>query len=390
MKSIELIFWLLIGLIFYSYVGYGIVLFLMVHIKRLFNKPTPPIDTVYEPEVTLLIAAYNERDYVERKVRNSRLLNYPREKLKQVWVTDGSDDGTPDLLSVHTDVKVLHQPERRGKIAAITRAIKRIHTPIVVFSDANTDISAQAIRRMVDLFRDPQTGGVAGEKRIVTHKTEDAATAGESIYWKYESTLKRWDAELNSAVGAAGELFAIRTELFQEPEADTLLDDFMIAMRITMKGYAIKYDPEAYAIERASANVTEELKRKVRIAAGGIQSVLRLLPLLNVFKYKLLSFQYISHRVLRWIPAPFALIAVFILNLLMVHENSIYPILLMLQISSYAMAFIGWLTERQKIRVKLAFIPYYFVMMNYAMLKGFVRYFHKTQSVNWERARRQS
>jgi len=387
MKTIEIIFWLLMGLIFYTYIGYGMVLYILVSIKRLFTK-NAEYEGIYEPDVTLLIAAYNEKDYVDQKVHNSRLLDYPADKLHQVWVTDGSDDGTPELLKKYPEVQVLHQPERCGKIAAINRAMKMVDTPIVIFTDANTDLGPQSVRRMVDLFRNPRTGGVAGEKRIVSTKKEDAATAGESLYWKYESALKRWDAELNSTVGAAGELFAIRTELFQESEADTLLDDFMIAMRIAMKGFSIQYNPEAYAIEHASANVNEELKRKIRIAAGGIQSVSRLLPLLNIFKYKMLSFQYISHRVLRWIPAPLALLLVFVLNALLIETDQVYMVLFSMQLLSYLTALLGWQLERVKIRFKIAFVPYYFVMMNYAMFKGFIRFIRKTQQVNWERAAR--
>ena len=388
MTFLELLFWILIGLVFYSYIGYGLVLYTLVSIKRWLSKPKAEYDDNYEPEVTLLIAAYNELDYIDQKVKNTRSLDYPSHKLKQLWVTDGSDDGTPDLLQKYTGLTVLHRPERNGKIAAINRAMQTVNSPIVIFSDANTDLGHESIRRIVALFRDPKTGGVSGEKRIIAHKSEDAAVAGESLYWKYESMLKRWDAQLNSTVGAAGELFAIRTELFQETEKDTLLDDFMIAMRIAMKGYSIQYDPEAYAIESASADVSEELKRKIRISAGGIQSVFRLLPLLNVFKYKTLSFQYISHRVLRWIPAPLALIVILVLNAILIPQGLVYWYAFIAQAVAYTFALIGWLAQKRKIRIKVFFVPYYFVVMNYAMIKGMVRYGLNTQSVNWERAAR--
>ena len=149
----------------------------------------------------------------------------------------------------------------------MNRGIKFVKTPIVIFSDANTLLGKDSIMRIAQMFADPKVGCVSGEKRIFNANEEAASAAGEGIYWKYESTLKRWDAELYSAVGAAGELFAIRTELFNEVEPDTLLDDFIISLRVAMKGYKIDYDPEAYAIETASANVKEELKRKIRIAA---------------------------------------------------------------------------------------------------------------------------
>lgn len=389
MKTVEICFWIVAALIFYTYLGYGLVLFFLVSIKRLFvRKKTEKLTTSELPEVTLLVAAYNEEDYVARKVENTLSLNYPQEKLHQIWVTDGSNDNTPDLLRAYPGIEVLHKPERAGKIAAMNRAVQFVKTPIVIFSDANTELGKDAILRIAEMFANPKVGCVSGEKRIFDTGPEAASAAGEGLYWKYESTLKRWDAELYSAVGAAGELFAIRTALFNEVEPDTLLDDFIISLRVAMSGYKIDYDPDAYAIETASANVKEELKRKIRIAAGGIQSVVRLYPLLNLFKYGLLSFQYISHRVLRWTVTPLAMVLIFILNIVLAPGSTFYTIILLLQTVFYLAALAGWVLENKKMKVKILFVPYYFFIMNYAVYMGFFRWLKKAQSVNWERARR--
>jgi cellulose synthase/poly-beta-1,6-N-acetylglucosamine synthase-like glycosyltransferase len=389
MQTLQIIFWILLGIVFYTYLGYGIVLFLMIRIKRIFTKKKLVVLTNNElPDVTLLIAAYNEQDYVKAKVENTLQLNYPAEKLHQIWVTDGSNDETPERLKAYSMIEVLHRPERSGKIAAMNRGIKFVKTPIVIFSDANTLLGKDSIMRIAQMFADPKVGCVSGEKRIFNANEEAASAAGEGIYWKYESTLKRWDAELYSAVGAAGELFAIRTELFNEVEPDTLLDDFIISLRVAMKGYKIDYDPEAYAIETASANVKEELKRKIRIAAGGIQSVIRLYPLLNIFKYGILSFQYISHRVLRWTVTPVSLLLILLINVILAPYSNLYLILLGLQLLFYISALLGWFLENRKMKVKLLFVPYYFFIMNYAVFMGFGRYIKKSQSVNWERAKR--
>ena len=305
-----------------------------------------------------------------------------------IWVTDGSSDQTPDLLRQYGDVEVLHRPERAGKIAAMNRAIHFVKTPIVVFSDANTMLGKDSMMKIAQMFADPGVGCVSGEKRIFNAEEEAASAAGEGLYWKYESALKRWDAELFSAVGAAGELFAIRTNLFNEVEPDTLLDDFIISLRVAMQGYKIDYDPDAYAIETASANVKEELKRKIRIAAGGIQSVVRLYPLLNIFRYGLLSFQYISHRVLRWTITPLCLLAILIVNAVLATQSGLFLFILALQVLFYIFALIGWMLEDRKLKVKIFFIPYYFFIMNYAVYMGFARYLKKSQSVNWERAKR--
>ncbi len=393
MLAVKVIFWISLAVVFYTYLGYGIILYLMILFKRTFLnvKPSKPLNV--EPEVTLLIAAYNEKDYVDAKMRNTLDLEYPVNKLKILWITDGSTDGTPELLKSYPRAAVAHQNKREGKIGAINRGMKLISSPITVLCDANTLLGKDSIRRIVHLFSDSRVGCVSGEKRIILDEKESASAAGEGIYWKYESTLKRWDSELNSVVGAAGELFAIRTTLFQDVEPDTLLDDFMISMRIAQKGYKIKYDPKAYAAEKASVNVEEELKRKIRISAGGIQSIVRLAPLLNIFKYGMLSFQYISHRVLRWTLAPICLLLVLILNLMIVVGGNyridlVYLSILTLQIAFYLLVFVGYLFENRKLHVKVFFIPYFFYIMNYAVYRGFFRYLMSTQTVNWERAKR--
>ena len=393
MLAIKLSFWILLTLIVYSYLGYPIVLFILVKLKKLISKPKQ-INDDYDPEVTLFVAAYNEKDYVAAKMQNHLNLDYNKDKVKHLWVTDGSDDGTPDLLREYKEVTVLHEDARGGKIGAINRGFKFVETPIVIFSDGNTMLGQESIKRIVELFKDPKVGCVAGEKRIYQKDSDAAAGSGEGFYWKYESKLKKWDAELYSAVGAAGELFAVRTELLEEVEPDTLLDDFIISLRIVKQGYTIQYDPEAYAIETASADVKEELKRKIRISAGGIQSVLRLKDLLNPFKYGIFSWQFFSHKVSRWMIVPFIMPIVYFLNALIVIisrnplDINTYSILLILQTLFYLMVFIGWVLKNAKIKLKLIFLPYYIYVMNYSVWLGLFRFLKGKQTVNWERAKR--
>jgi cellulose synthase/poly-beta-1,6-N-acetylglucosamine synthase-like glycosyltransferase len=394
MEILKITFWSLLFIVVYTYVGYGVLLYVIIKIRRFFKVGKKvEVDYSYEPEVTLFIAAFNEKDYVAKKMKNTLELEYPKEKLKIVWVTDGSDDGTPDLLKDFQHTTVHHLDERNGKIGAMNRGMAFVKTPIVIFSDANTNLGKESVRRMVNLFNDSSVGCVSGEKRIVDKESDVAAGAGEGLYWKYESALKKWDAELYSVVGAAGELFAIRTALYKHVEKDTILDDFIISLRVAQEGYTIQYDPEAYAIETASANVKEEFKRKIRISAGGIQSIVRLRSLLNIFKYGTLSFQYISHRVLRWSLTPLCLILLIpVLSTLAVNEGilsfSFYPIVFWLQILFYSAALLGWFLENRKTSIKILFVPYYFFIMNLSVVLGFFRYIKKTQSVNWERSKR--
>ena len=197
MKILEILFWLSLFIIFYSYLGYGILLYFIIKIRRILglSKKFEGNDN-YQPEVTLFVAAYNEKDYVHEKVKNSFSLNYPKEKVKQVWVTDGSDDGTPDILRKYEGVEVYHEDARGGKIGAMNRGMKLVKTPIVIFSDGNTNLGIDSIQEIVNLFKNPKVGCVSGEKRIYSKDADAAAGAGEGLYWKYESTLKKWDAEL--------------------------------------------------------------------------------------------------------------------------------------------------------------------------------------------------
>ena len=243
-------------------------------------------------------------------------------KLHLMWVTDGSNDGTNERLKRYPSVKVLFDPQRKGKTAALNRAIEYVNTPIVVFTDANTMINDRAILEIAKEFQNQEVGCVAGEKRVVAKQKDGAAAGGEGLYWKYESSLKRLDSRLYSAMGAAGELFAIRTDLFEKMDNDTLLDDFILSMRIVQRGYKIAYCADAYAEETGSASMREEEKRKVRIAAGGLQSIARLKSLLNVRKYGVVSFQYISHRVLRWSITPLALFALLPINVLLMYGTT--------------------------------------------------------------------
>lgn len=392
---LQFIFWILLIILFYTFVGYAFVLFVLLKIKKIFfRKNVQNFDTSFEPDICLFVTAFNEKDYVNQKVANSFSLDYPKEKIQYLWITDGSDDGTPDLLRKYDQLEVHHLPERRGKMHAMNRGVKFVKAPIIIFSDTNTILGKQSVREIVAKFSNPKTGCVAGEKRIVEKDTDSAAGAGEGLYWKFESWIKKMDSELNSAVGAVGELFAIRTELFEDVEEDTLLDDFMISLRIAQKGYNIAYTPNAFAEETASLNVKEELKRKIRIAAGGIQTIFRLKSLLNPFRFGILSWQYFSHKVLRWTFAPVSLILILPVNLLIVwqqkswSETQFYTTTLYLQILCYILALIGWYFENKKIRFKLLFIPYYFTSINYAAIRGIFRFLKGKQTVNWEKSKR--
>lgn len=392
--TLKIIFFISLFIVFYAYLGYGILLFILLKIKKFFSKKDLEYDPDFLPEVTYVVAAFNEEDWIGEKIKNSLEFDYPTDKIKFFFVTDGSDDNTPEVVKNYPtpegyDLQLFHQPERQGKIAAVERIMKFVQTPIIVFSDANTFVNPGAIRNIVRHYKNEKVGAVAGEKRISLNDSGAANEAGEGLYWKYESSLKKWDSEFYSVVGAAGELFSIRTKLFQPVPPDTIIEDFVMTMRIADNGYRVVYEPEARAVETASASVKEELKRKIRIAAGGIQAIGRLSSILLPFKNPVLTFQYISHRVLRWTLAPLALPILFGINIYLVQQGEpFFQYILWSQIAFYAMALIGYILEKQKLKFKAFFIPYYFCVMNYAMYRGFFRAIGGSQSVLWERAKR--
>lgn len=382
------IFWAGVFTVFYTYVGYAIVIYVFSKIKRS-HFPFRDVDDHLLPEVTLVIAAYNEEAFIEEKIHNTLALDYPKDKLTVFIVTDGSTDATPAIAAKHPSVTLFHEAARKGKIHAVNRVMKFVSTPLTIFCDANTCLNDTAIRKMVRHYQDEKVGGVAGEKRIMKKSEDNASGSGEGAYWKYESFLKKKDAEVYSIVGAAGELFSIRTMLFEEPAEDMIIEDFYMSLRINARGYRFAYEPEAYATETASASVEEEWKRKVRICAGAFQAMPKLRYLLNPFRYGILSFQYFSHRVLRWTLAPLFLPLIFISNIVLAIDGTpFYQIALVLQILFYTLALMGYFMRNKNLAIKGFFIPYYFAVMNAAVYAGYIRHQRKQQTVIWERAKR--
>ncbi len=383
------------AIVVYTYVGYGLLVYLWVHWRcpqRL--QPVPPPATVDLPALTLIVAAYNEAAILSTKLRNSLELEYPRDRLEFVFVTDGSDDGSEQLLQEQPlqpgiRLRVLHQARRQGKLAAVTRVMPTVTTPVTVYSDANAMLNQQALRNIVKHYADPTVGAVAGEKRVHFEQSAGAEGMGEGVYWRYESSLKRLDAALYSVVGAAGELFSIRTALYEPAPPDTVLEDFFLSLHITMRGYRVAYAPDAYAVEGHSASLREEFKRKARNAAGGLQAIVRMPALLNPWRHGVLSFQYVSHRVLRWTLAPLLLPAIFVANLALLGSGSLlYGLFMAGQLLFYGAALCGWLLEQLGVKIKLFYIPMYFCLMNYAVYAGALRLLRRQQSVVWEKVRR--
>ncbi|MBK8953628.1 MAG: glycosyltransferase family 2 protein [Chitinophagaceae bacterium] len=383
------IFWISISILFYCYLGYGLLVFFLNNIKVLFTG-RKSIEITEWPAVSLIISAYNENDILEQKITNTLSIDYPTEKLKVIVVTDGSGDGSENIVKQYGSIQSLHKAEREGKTAALKRAMKHVDTPYVVFSDANTMLNTECLKKIIAHYKNKRTGAVAGEKKILQNNNFSAVGEAEGIYWQYESFMKKMDAELYTVVGAAGELFSIRTSLYKEPDDKIILDDFVLSMMVCLQGYRIAYEPGAFATESPSASFEEERKRKVRISAGAYQSIGYLRQCLNIFKYPALSFQYISRRLLRWTACPLLLVIVLVCNVVLAvnSNNGLYQSLLLTQLIFYLFAFAGWLFALAGKRAGLFTIPFYFVFMHYCLVSGFVKFVRGKHSVLWEKSTR--
>lgn len=382
----EALFWISVSIVLYVFVGYGVIITLFAKFKK--AKALPTLSEEELPEVTLLVAAYNEEEIIEDKIQNMLKLDYPKGKLKFKMVTDGSTDQTNEIIARYPELELLFSPQRAGKIAAVNRVMPLIDTPITLFSDANVMMNVDGVKLLMNHFQETKVAAVSGEKTVLSQSEDGASSSGEGFYWKYESFLKKKDAEWNTLVGSAGELFAIRTGLYEPIDTNTLIEDFVMTMSLAAQGYKVAYEPKALAFESGSSNMEEETKRKVRISAGGIQAVIKLFPLLNFFKYGKLTFQYVSHRALRWTLMPLALAGSLIIPLILAGNSPVYALLGLGSILMMLAALAGYIVRNRSTKIKVLYIPYYFIYMHYCVVLGWFKYFSGNQKVTWEKAKR--
>lgn len=380
-------------LVFYNYIGYILPIYLWNRLRKP-STPIPPPHQDNWPSVSFIVAAYNEQDCIREKILNSLDQDYPLEKVEYIFITDGSTDETPDIAKTFPLIHALHEPERRGKSAAVNRAVSHAHNDILIFSDANTILNREATRNIARHYQDPRVGGVAGEKKVLsTTPHAQEVGEGEGLYWKYESFLKQQDSRFYSVVGAAGELFSLRKELYEPLPPDVILDDFVLSLRVTEKGRRVRYEPDAYAMELPSLSMADERKRKVRIAAGGFQAIGLLTPLLAFWRYPRLTYLYVSHRVLRWALSPLCLILAYCSTIVLFVTvgglaHVLYGLLLAAQTTLYGLAIVSTLFPALNKKSRLIKLGSYFVFMNVSVVLGFFRFLRGRQAATWEKARR--
>lgn len=390
------LFWLCLFTTVYVYAGYPLLLYLLT---RFFSKP-PLSAAPYTPAVTLIIAAYNEERMIAAKLENALALDYPRDRLEIIVATDGSEDHTPEIVEgfASRGVRLSHRPLRSGKMAAINRAVQRAAGEILLFSDANNLYRPGALMRLTAPFADPAVGAVSGAKRIL--QDGDALGHSEGFYWKYESFIKTMETRLGSTTGAAGEIFALRRELFSPPPAQIINDDFFMAMLILKGGHRVVYVPEACSWEPVSASAGDEIIRRSRIVAGRYQAMFlssRFMP----WRSPLLVWQVVSHKFLRPL-VPLAMIGAFcgaLTAALWPPAKGAFPwlrlatpwglLFLILQSLFYLLALLGnSLSGRGGRWGRLLYLPAFLVNSNLAALKGLLGFLSRRQGVLWQRVRR--
>lgn len=374
----------LIVLFLYNYFIYPLaVIILSKFIKA--GQPVELSEPVKLPTVSFIIAAYNEEKVIRQKILNTLELDYPDNLLQIIIVSDGSNDNTYNIVAEYmkSGIVGLHDDERNGKSAALNRGVEISSGDIIVFSDANNDFSKDAIKHLVNHFDNVNVGAVTGAKHIYENDQRQSA-AGDGLYWKYESKIKEAESKLGSITGAEGEILAVRSSLYEPIDKNVINDDAAITFSLVKKGYRVLYEKKAKAYEQASHDLLDDFNVKVRMTAGGFQTLSYqrkfLFPPRNWF-----SFSFLSHKVLRWF-APHFMLLIFILPFFLLHRVDMI-LLTIGQIIFYTVALVAWL-NRKKSLPSLLYIPMYFTVMNIALFWGFVRYINNSTQSIWKKAER--
>jgi len=379
MLILEITFWVLALTVIYVYAGYPALLLLRSNIA---TKPIRRGTSL--SQVTLVISAFNEDDVIAAKIENSLSLDYPRELLDVLVVSDASDDDTDDIVRGFADdkVRLLRMPQRGGKTLGLNAAVEQTDSEIVVFSDANAMYREDAIRALVRNFDDDEVGAAVGESTYSSAASD--ADRSESAYWRYETAIKRLETEIGSTVGGDGAIYAVRRSLYRAMAADAL-SDFVNPLQVVAQGKRCVYEPDAVSVEDAAGSFDKEFRRKVRIVNRAWRATMAMKQMLNPFRFGFFSLQLLSHKLLRWL-VPIFLAVILGTNIALFSAGPIYQATLAVQLAFYALALIGAMLEGQRNSV-VFYVPYYFCLVNVASIFGiFEAYLGKTYTT-WSTAR---
>jgi cellulose synthase/poly-beta-1,6-N-acetylglucosamine synthase-like glycosyltransferase len=374
----EAIFWSAIIFVFYSYLGYPVLLIVLGFLR---NRSVKKGDIT--PNVSLIITAYNEEKRIREKIENALQQDYPRGRLEILVASDCSEDRTDEIVRSlgSKGVQLVRAERRGGKEAAQKLAVNAATGEVLVFSDVATILPPNAITNIVKNFYDPTVGCVSSVDRVLD---SGSATGGEGIYVKYEMLLRNLETRVGTLVGLSGSFFAARREVCQNWQSE-LQSDFNTLLNAVHLGLRGVSDPESVGYYKNIADETREYERKVRTVLRGISVFMKGLPMLNPFRYGIFSWQLLSHKLCRWLVS-IALIFAFVSNAFLIHRSSFYLSVFVLQLAFYALA-LGGVRINPSSRNILK-IPSFFVLVNLSILTAWFRYLRGQRIVTWEPSER--
>lgn len=379
MSAVSLVFWSSATLLAYTYIGYPLWLLVWGWFAA-----RPERTAWQEPQVSLIVVAYNEAARIGQRIENFLDLEYNWGRVEIIIASDGSTDDTVKEAEAYRSsfVKVVEFRSRRGKSAVLNELIPAASGEIVVLADTRQRFEAEALRALAADFADPDVGAVSGELVLLGGKAGSEVGKGVDFYWRYEKLLRQMESRVDSSVGVTGAIYALRRSLFKPIPATTILDDVLIPMNVVRQGYRVLFEPRARAYDWVSADADTEFTRKLRTIAGNFQLLFLRPWLLNPFANRL-WFQTVSHKACRLL-GPLCLALAFAANLTLA-ERPVYRELLVLQLAFYAAAFLGYLTRGAARRPMLLNVPYAFCLLNWATVLALVGLVNGRQQVTWER-----
>ena len=372
------LFWASLLFVVHTYLGYPLVLWVFTKIRSTDIRRR----RIYPP-VSIIIAARNERDKIRGKIEHTLTLQYPRELLEVIVASDASDDGTDPIAQQYDTcgVRLVRAPTRRGKEYVQGLAVAVAKGDVLVFTDAATILESDTLERLIQNFADQTVGAVSTEDVLV-----DAAgnATGEGIYVKYDMWVRRLESRFHSLVGLSGSCFAIRKELCAD-WSSTLASDFMGALRAARGGYRSVADP--FALGKFTAVLSAELERprKIRTFLRGITVLMANLDLLNPFRYGRFAFQLVSHKLLRFM-SPFLLLIILATSAALMREQP-FRAIFWTQVAFYALGTLGAVVVSLQ-RYAFIRVPYYFAMVQWAILVAWGKYGRGHRQVAWEPSKR--
>ncbi|MBI5017281.1 MAG: glycosyltransferase family 2 protein [Deltaproteobacteria bacterium] len=380
-----IVFWVSVGLIAYAYVGYPLLIAMLSSFVHRKVKAAP-----IEPQVSLLIAAYNEEKDIAEKLRNSLELDYPADRYEIVVASDGSTDRTDDIVCSFANnergVRVLlHRVEGRlGKTAAQNSAVAICQGEVVVFSDAASLYDPGVLCALVRNYADPEVGAVSGRYAYV-NKTGGSVGAATILFWNIENFIKSRQTRVRTITGCCGCIYSVRRSLYN-PLPPTIISDLVEPLTILRKGKRIVFEPAALAFEDTTEKVKDEFKMRIRVIVRGMNGILFVRDLLNPLRYPFVALQLLSHKVLRWLVPVFS-IGALLSNSILWRHSAFYAGTLVLQLLFYLLAAAGFLLERRGVHKKVLSLPLYFCVVNLASLLSLFRVLRGYNVVTWQTQR---